>query len=138
LDLKIRLKNVHIIPFNIILFIRKSLCVVKTIYNFERYGVGTRKGSTTIFSFFLKQTIIHPLPVCLWFSFTYDVERTFVVLLFHAQWHKIQSIWLTNKKNIGKCLMIGTCLMMGSSTLVSIKQLNAWLKVSEFVILLYV
>jgi hypothetical protein len=54
---------VYIVPFNIILFIRKSLCAIKTIYNFERYGVGTREGSTTNFSFFLKQTIIHPLLV---------------------------------------------------------------------------
>jgi hypothetical protein len=52
---------VYIVPFNIILFIGKSLCAVKTIYNFEKYGVGTREGSTTIFSLFLKQTIIHPL-----------------------------------------------------------------------------
>jgi hypothetical protein len=71
----------------------KSLCAVKTIYNFERYGVGTREGSTTIFSLFFE---VNYHSSSSWFSFTYDVERTFVVQ-FHVQWHKIHSIWLTNE-----------------------------------------
>ncbi len=98
--------------------LKKSFCAVQTIYNFDRYGIGTREGSTTMFSFFWSKLSFILFLYCLWFSFTYDIEITFVVFQFHVQWHKIHSIWLTNEKNIGKCLMIGTCLIMGSSTLV--------------------
>jgi hypothetical protein len=85
-------------------------------------GLEQERALQQFFHFFWSKLSFILFLYCLWFSFTYDVEETFVVFRFHVQWHKINSIWWTNEKNIEKCLMIGTCLMMGNSTLVSIKK----------------